>query len=297
MVIKETVSTWTIFTSLCKQQSIDGNEKIKPSDGEAVVFTHNTLHSLFSQIEVYLNGILVADSNNTYHHRAFLETELTTNSDSKESLAICHGYKFDSSIADGDKGKWFTDRLENTMKTNYITDLYGALYVDFFTCKKLLIPEVEHRIKLYRASNEISLISPDTEGFTAIIEKASLFVRKITLTESVRLSIERALTKAPARYPYIESLCKSFIIQAGQNSFIKESIFATESIRRLTLCMVPNAQFRGSLTTNPFDYQKFDLKRIEILRGNGLPISGTPIDTEHNTRLYYKKASRTEEIK
>ena len=55
----------------------------------------------------------------------------------------------------------------------------------------------------------------------------------------------------------------------------------------MTLCIVPNAQFRGSLTTNPFDYQKFDLKRIEILRGNGLPIAGTPIDTEHNTRLYY----------
>ena len=103
----------------------------------------------------------------------------------------------------------------------------------------------------------------------------------------MRLSIERALTKAPARYPYIESLCKSFIIQAGQNSFIKESIFGTEPIRRLTLCMVPNAQFSGSLTTNPFDYQKFDLKRIEILRGNGLPIAGTPINTEHNTRLYY----------
>ena len=123
--------------------------------------------------------------------------------------------------------------------------------------------------------------------YAAIIEKASLFVRKITLTESVRLSIERALTKAPARYPYIESLCKSFIIQAGQNSFIKESIFGTEPIRRLTLCMVPNAQFRGSYSTNPFDYQKFDLERIEIVRGNGLPIAGTPIDTEDNTRLYY----------
>ena len=148
-----------------------------------------------------MNGILVADSNNTYHHRAFLETELKINSDSKESWAICQGYEFDSSIADGDKVKWFKDRLANTMKTNYITDLYGALYVDFFTCEKLLIPEVELRIKLYRASNEFSLISPDTKRFTAIIEKASLFVRKITLTESVRLSIERALTKLPPATP------------------------------------------------------------------------------------------------
>ena len=265
----------------------NGQEKIDYSYGEPVVFTNNTLHSLFSQIEIYLNGILVADSNNTYHHRAFLETELTTNSDSKDSWTICQGYEFDSAIADGDKGRWFTDRLKKTLNKNYTTDLYGALYVDFFTCEKLLIPEVELRIKLYRASNEFSLIAQDNKMYAAIIEKGSLFVRKITLTESVRLSIERTLTKAPARYPYIESLCKSFIIQAGQNSFIKESIFGTEPIRRLTLCMVPNAQFRGSYSTNPFDYQKFDLKRIEIVRGNGLPNAGTPIDTEDNTRLYY----------
>ena len=90
-----------------------------------------------------------------------------------------------------------------------------------------MLPEVDIRIKLYRASNEFSLISLDDDSdkmFTAVIEKASLFVRKITVTESVRLSIERALLKAPARYPYIESLCKSFIMQSGQNSFVRVHI-------------------------------------------------------------------------
>ena len=157
----------------------------------------------------------------------------------------------------------------------------------FFTCVKLLIPEVELRIKLYRASNEFNLISQDNKMYAAITEKASLFVTKITLTESVRLSIERALTKVPARYPYTESLCKSFIIQAGQNLFVKEPIFGTQSIRRLTLCMIPNAQFRGLNSTIPFDYQKIDLKGMEIVRSNGLPIARTPNDTEDNTRLYY----------
>ena len=153
-----------------------------------------------------------------------------------------------------------------------------------------MLPEVDIRIKLYRASNEFSLISLGDDSdkmFTAVIEKASLFVRKITVTESVRLSIERALLKAPARYPYIESLCKSFIMQSGQNSFVKESIFGTEPIRRLTLCMVANDKFRGSKDTNPFLYHKYDMKRIEIIRGNGLPIAGTPVDTENNVRIYH----------
>ena len=160
----------------------------------------------------------------------------------------------------------------------------------FFSCEKLMLPEVDIRIKLYRASNEFSLISLADDSdkmFTAVIEKASLFVRKITVTESVRLSIERALLKAPARYLHMESLCKSFIMHSGQNSFVKESIFGTEPIRRLTLCMVANDKFRGSKDTNPFLYHKYDTKRIEIIRGNGLPIAGTPVDTENNARIYH----------
>ena len=94
-----------------------------------------------------------------------------------------------------------------------------------------MVPEVDIRVELYRASNKFSLISlADDNGklFRAVIEKASMFVRKTTVTESVRLSIEKALLKSPSRFPYLESLCKSFIMQPGQNFVVKESIFGTE---------------------------------------------------------------------
>ena len=57
------------------------------------------------------------------------------------------------------------------------------------------------------------------------IGKASLFVRKVVVTGSVELSIEKALVKSAAIYPFIESLNKSLIIQAGQ----------TASLRRMCL--------------------------------------------------------------
>ena len=121
----------------------------------------------------------------------------------------------------------------------------------------------------------------------AIVEKASLFVRKVVVTDSVKLSIERALVKRDAMYPYIESLNKRFIIQTGQNCFIKENVFGTEPIRRLTLCMVKNSLFRSTpLNQSHFIYQKFNLQRVEIQRGNGVPLAGTPLDTTNNVRLY-----------
>ena len=234
---------------------------------------------------------MISDSNNSYHHRAFLEKELTTNSDSEETWAACQGYSYDSDpSSDANQSEWFQNRLKATLESGYTLNLYGSLCVDLFSCEKLIDPEVDIRVKLYHASNEFSLISlADDNGklFTAVIEKASKFVRKITDTESIRLSIEKALLKSPARYPYIKSLCKSFIMQSGQNSFVEESIVGTEPIRRLTMCMVANDKFRGSKDINPFLYHKYKIKRIEIIRGNGLPIAGTPMDTESNVRIYH----------
>ena len=115
-----------------------------------------------------------------------------------------------------------------------------------------------------------------------------MFVNKFVLSDAVKVNIERALTESPTAYPYIESLNKSFIIQAVQNCSVKENIFGTEPVRRLTFRMVRNKFFRGStIEWTPFQYKKFQLSKIEIQRGNGVPIAGTPIDTTRNTRLFY----------
>ena len=128
----------------------------------------------------------------------------------------------------------------------------------------------------------------DQTPYAVVIERASLFVNKVVSSDAVKVSIERALTKSPVVYPYIESLNKSFIIQAGQNCFVKENIFGTEPVRRLTLCMVRNKFFRGStIECTPFQYKMFQLSKIEIQRDSGVPIAGTPIHTTKNTRLFY----------
>ena len=169
--------------------------------------------------------------------------------------------------------------------------LYGAPHVDFLDCERLLLPGVTLHLRLYRSPNLCALEtltdldadavkSLDKNPPVVVIEKASLFVNKIVLSDTVKLSIERALTKSCAVYPYIENSTKSFIIQSGQNCFVKENIFGTEPIPRLTMCMVRNRFFRGTTTAStPFSYEKFDLQKVELLRGNGLPIAGTPLDT------------------
>lgn len=272
----------------------DGKTKAKPGDFD-VVFSNNTLHTLFSHAELYLNEKLISHSNNCYLHSAFVETELTTDTDSKESWAKCQGYNYLAKMEDKEE---MHDKLATAFSNqkDCKMQLYGALHLDFLDCEKLLLPNVTLHVRLYRAPNNtlLYLNGTDEQAKTldgkvlAIVEKASLFVRKVVVTDSVKLSIEKALVKSDAIYPYIESLNKSFIIQAGQNCFIKENVFGTEPIRRLTLCMVKNSLFRSTpLNETPFSYQKFCLQRVEIQRGNGVPLAGTPLDTTNNVRLYY----------
>ena len=275
----------------------DGSEKLKPADVD-LTFANNTLHSLFSYVEMFLNGKLISSSNNNYHHLAFIETELTTDIGSKLTWAPCQGYRYRANAKSSQEVK--EKALAEFRKGDQFNlELYGAPHIDFLDCERLLLPGVTLHLRFYRSLSNCALESVgtwsaadikrvDQTPYSVVIEKAWLFVNKVVLSDSVKVIIERALTKSPAVYPYIESLNKSFIIQAGQNCFVKENIFGTEPVRRLTVCMVRNKFFRGSTFENtPFQYQKFQLSKIEIQRGNGVPIAGTPIDTTKNTPLFY----------
>ena len=54
----------------------------------------------------------------------------------------------------------------------------------------------------------------------------------------------------------------------------------------MILAMSSNTAYLGTNRTNPFHYQKFQLKEILVYR-NGLPIAGTPVSTTDNKRIYY----------
>jgi len=61
-------------------------------EGIAVGVVNNILHSTFRSSSVYLNNILVLQSDHNYHYRAYLQTILNYGSDASESLLAFQGY-------------------------------------------------------------------------------------------------------------------------------------------------------------------------------------------------------------
>ena len=275
----------------------NGSEKLKTADVD-LTFANNTLRSLFSHKEIFLNGKLISSSNNNYHHLVFVETELTTDIGSKFTWASYQGYRCRTNAKSSQEVK--EKALAEFRKDDQLNlQLYGAPQIDFLDCERLLLPGVTLHLRFYRSPNNCAPESVgtwsaadikrlDQTPYSLVIEKASLFVNMVVLSHSAKVSIEGALIKSAAVYPNVESLNKSFTIQAGQNCFVKENIFGTKPVRRLTVCVDRNEFFRGSTFENtPFQYQKFQLSKIEFQRGNGVPIASTLIDTTKNTPLFY----------
>ena len=265
---------------------VKGNQ-VDLANDDAVYMANNMLHSLFSNCDVSLNNELVSSSNGHYAHKAMIQAETSHTRSTKESLLECQGYSYEATPSDF-TGDAFLKRKAKTHESVQL-NLFGKLAVDFFNCEKLLIPNSAIRITLLKSNPNFCLISTtDDNNYSVKFLRASLHARQMTVSESVHRSINNALVKGPARYTYPDIHTKTFIIQPGQNHYIKERIFNAEPIRRLAIAMNTNAHFTGSINSNPFNYQKFNLREIKLFR-NGQPLIAC--NTESNVRPYYQTLS------
>ena len=162
----------------------DGKTLVKPGTDPVLIYGNNLLHSLFSHVELFLNGKLISSSNNNYHHAAFVETELTSDTEGKQTWAQCQGYRYRGDAKQYAEQK---DKIIDafTKRGNYNISLYGAPHVDFFECERFLLPGVTLHLRLYRAPSNCSLEAvgtldadaikaADQTPYSVVIEKASL---------------------------------------------------------------------------------------------------------------------------
>ena len=83
-----------------------------------VCFTNNTLQSLFSHAELFLNGILISSSSNACHHSSFVKTEMTTDLDAKATWAETQGYQYQADKSNKKSGNQRNEEKISNGKKN-----------------------------------------------------------------------------------------------------------------------------------------------------------------------------------
>ena len=205
--------------------------------GEPVGPVNNWLQSLFSQVDLSLNGTLVTSSSNSYPYRAYKQALLSYGFDAKSTqLTNQLWYKDKASrmhateLATGpDPNPGFVTRRE------YIAGMMGRLHVDMFLQDKFLINGVDVKLRLVRSKPSFALMAAGINEYKITIVNASLFVKKATLNPTVQMAHIKALERTPVKYPLRPVEWKVYSIPAGALSHTAENLFLNALPKRLVL--------------------------------------------------------------
>jgi len=139
------------------------------------------LHSMFTQVDVFLNGTLISSSTNTYPYRSMLETLLSYGEDIKKSQLTSElFYKDDSSRMDETVIEEAGGHRPNSgLQKRREFDMMGRIHGDIFFEERSMLNEVGMRIKLIRSKDTFCLMGAVGSKINVRPTHASLFVRKV----------------------------------------------------------------------------------------------------------------------
>lgn len=254
----------TMLYIKAKITSLDSNEISKAIH---VAPVNNWLHSLFSQLDVYLNQKLVSPPNNTYAYRAYLETLLNYGPAAKNSHLTCalwYGDTPHKMDATDSTNKGFATR-EELVKVNKEIDMIGHLHGDIFNQDKFLINGVEMRVKLVRSKEAFNLMCDKEDVKVKVkITDASLIIRKARINPSVLIAHQKVLATTTAKYPITRAEVKILTISSGIQAKTLDNIFLGQVPKRCIIGFVKNSAFNGNLKQNPFNFDNHGINLFNL---------------------------------
>lgn len=242
--------------------------RIEPTPADSVVAPANLmLSTLFKDVSIKLNETTIQGGEQLYAYKAMIETMLLFDKGVKKTQLRASGYVHDQAGQHeivGNTG--FINRVTWTSAAKMM-ELLGPLHLDIMTQSKYLIPLVDVRINLTRHSSDFALMSQKNNVKCKInIEKAILFVRKVSVLPSVLHGHELGLQTNNAQYPIQHVAMQTFTVASGQMSINRENIFQGRMPKFICVCMVENAAYSGDFKRNPYNFQHFDITFCGLYR-------------------------------
>ena len=218
----------------------DGDEEVA-----RVTYANNIMHSLFSNVEVYINNQQIYNSNGLYAHRSYISNNFKAAISEYKGVLHCEGYDYEQDPEDVSNplpDPVFTRRMNLLSRPDDGFMLYGKLEIDFFSTSELLYPIMKFRLRVIRAGPNFYMISDNPNVSLGIVD-CSLYTRRIALKDDHHKMRLDMLAYAPVEYNYLETLAKTFIIPARRNQFTQENIFNNALIRQIAIAMNTNSAF------------------------------------------------------
>ncbi|XP_064635795.1 uncharacterized protein F54H12.2-like [Lineus longissimus] len=269
--------------------NLDENEKVGP--------VNYFFHSLFSQIDLSLNGQLVTSSNNTYPYRAYIETLLSYGLEAKRSqlqsalwFADDPGKFEKNDPAGADTNGGFKTRAKFIAKSRQL-DMFGRLHLDLCHQSRYLLNGVDLKLRLNRTKNNFNLMS-DVGTEVTKIKKAVLLVQQVKPNPAVLTAHAKALNTSNAKYPIRRVEVKTFSVNAGTQTVTRDNVYLGQVPRRVIVFMTDNAALVGAKNKNPFNLKHNNLNFISV-EANSRTYPAQPLTPSFGTNNRYIRSYMT----
>ena len=259
-----------------------------PEATDKALPVNNWAHSLFSQIDVSINGKMVSSSSNTYAYRAYIESLLSFGKACKKTfLTNSLWYKDTAGHMDSLEivNAGAKKRLLLTTDEKKV-DLIAYIHDDIFRQNRLIPPGVTVRVRFIRSPDNFNLMATKP-GYKSLISSAVLYVKKCKVNPEVSLAHASVLRKSNMQFPIKRVDCKVFSISAGSLSAYKEGILSGQLPKRIVIGCVRNSAYNGMHTENPFDFAHFNLQHLTV-HINGQSDSIPSLDPDYANDLYLR---------
>lgn len=310
----------TYVQIVCKFTKDDGTALTGANT--SVTPVNNIIHSLFSEIDVTLNGKIITPGTDTYPYKAYLEKLLSYRPKTLETqMKACSLWEKDTAghmddalttaptqtktqfnvvddkvtvnaaqlgfpLPAGGENEGLRKRRDAIENSKKIT-LIDRLYVDLFQQDRFIPNGVDIRLRFNRAKPAFHLMAHAGSTGKISILSMLLWVRKVKPTATVLNAINERLNSETAKFPLRRVEVKTFTIPQGTQSKITDHLFQGQMPKRIVLGFVENAAFNGDLTKNPFNFKNANVKKLDVSI-NGETITTRPFEPDFANDLYLR---------
>lgn len=253
-------------------------------DGPGVV--NNVLHSLFRQCTIYLNGRPIAQTDNNYNYRAYIENLLNYGKDAASTHLESVGWYLDKDNMEaarnfeGNEGYLAREKL---FSRSNVVELMGKIHADVFNQDKLLMNGVDLRVVLSLEKPEFYLLTKDSDNYSPRIKilEATMYMNHVTVNPSIMLAHETVLQRSNAIYPHKRVEVKTYTIPANTYTLSLDNIVIGQLPNLLIFGMIDNDAYTGNLAKNPYNFKHNNITRFN-LSVNGVQIPNQPIEFDYS---------------
>ena len=238
----ETYNTNEVKKEHKEEAKAEEEETAEEEPVPLVTRVNNILHSIFSNVEVYITSQQIYNPKEVYVIKSYFSNNFKGAISEYKGILSCEGYdyeKFPDEIMEAPLSEPFSIRR---MKMSSRPDgfmLYGKLGVDFLSTFELLYPNMKIRLRLTRARPNFYMISDNANVSLGIVD-CSLYTRRNAFKDAYHQKRMDMLANTSVEFNYLETLAKTFIVPARQNQFIQENIFNNAPVRRIAIAMNTN---------------------------------------------------------